>query len=112
MQKVITVSIDVNQLVSQAEGTFAISELEVLNEVLEQGWEIEDWTFLTDDPINGKIPMLVVLNDDMIDEDIDEELWAEEDDFLEEDELDEDDLEDDDLEEGDVEDREASEKGA
>ena len=92
MQKVITVSIDVNQVVSQAEGTFAISELEVLNGILEQGWEIEDWTFLTDDPINGKIPMLVVLNDDMIDEDLDEEFWADEDDLLDEDDTD--DLED------------------
>ena len=89
MQKVITVSIDVNQLVSQADGVFSLSEFEVLNDVLAQGWEIEDWTFLSDDPINGKIPMLVVLTDDAIAEESDDEFWeefgAEDDDMLAED---------------------------
>ena len=66
MQKVIAVSIDVNQLVSQSDHTFSMAELDELNDVLEEGWEIEDWSFLTDDPVNGRMPMLVVLNDQML----------------------------------------------
>jgi len=81
MQKVIAFSIDVNQLVGRSAETFFMSEPEELNNILEQGWEIEDWSFLTDDPVNGKMPMLVVLNDDMTAGiGADSELWEEEED--------------------------------
>ncbi len=79
MQKVIAVAVNVNQLVSQSDQTFSMMELEELNDLLAEGWEIEDWSFLTDDPVNGRMPMLVVLNDNMlpIEEDLYEE-WEEE----------------------------------
>jgi hypothetical protein len=66
MQKVIAVAINVNQLVAQSDQTFAMAEPEELNDLLAEGWEIEDWSFLTDDPINGRMPMLVVLNDNLL----------------------------------------------
>jgi hypothetical protein len=87
MQKVIAFSIDVNQLVSHSSDTFGLSEPEELNQLLAEGWEIEDWSFLTDDPINGKMPMLVVLNDDVA------AAMAEADEMWEEDEFSEEDLE-------------------
>ncbi len=79
MQKVIAVAIDVNQMVSQSNQIFAITELEELNDLLAEGWEIEDWSFLTDDPVNGRMPMLVVLNDSLlqVEDDLYEE-WEEE----------------------------------
>jgi hypothetical protein len=95
MQKVVAFSIDVNQLVSRSDETFSIAEPEALNELLQEGWEIEDWSFLTDDPVNGKMPMLVVLNDDML-ATHSEEMWEEEDGYLEEGEV-PDDMDDDEL---------------
>lgn len=96
MQKVIAFSIDVNQLVSRSDETFSIAEPEALNELLQEGWEIEDWSFLTDDPINGKMPMLVVLSDDMMAAHS-EEMWEEEDGYLDEDGEVPDDIDDDEL---------------
>jgi hypothetical protein len=96
MQKVIAFSIDVNQLVSRSDETFSIAEPEMLNELLQEGWEIEDWSFLTDDPVNGKMPMLVVLNDDLMVTGGEEEIWEEEDAYLDEDGVVPDDIEDDD----------------
>lgn len=75
MQKVIAVAINVNQLVSQSDQTFTLTELEELNDLLAEGWEIEDWSFLTDDPVNGRMPMVVVLNDSLVQ--VDEELYEE-----------------------------------
>lgn len=75
MQKVIAVAINVNQMVSQSDQTFTITELEELNDLLAEGWEIEDWSFLTDDPVNGRMPMLVVLNDSLLQ--VEDELYEE-----------------------------------
>jgi hypothetical protein len=96
MQKVVAFSIDVNQLVSRSDETFSIAEPEALNELLQEGWEIEDWSFLTDDPINGKMPMLVVLSDDLMIAGGDEEIWEEEDAYLDEDGAIPDDIDDED----------------
>lgn len=96
MQKVIAFSIDVNQLVSRADETFSITEPVAFNELLQEGWEIEDWSFLTDDPVNGKMPMLVILNDDLIVTGGAEEIWEEEDAYLDEDGRVSNDIEDDD----------------
>lgn len=84
MQKVITFSIDVNQLVARSEETFSVVEPVALNDLLREGWEIEDWSFLTDNPVNGRMPMLLVLSDDIFSEDEDE-LWEEDDAYLDED---------------------------
>ena len=75
MQKVIAVAINVNPLVSQSDQTFAMAELEELNDLLAEGWEIEDWSFLTDEPVNGRMSMLVVLNDSLLQ--VEEELYEE-----------------------------------
>lgn len=79
MQKVIFISIDVQELVAANHETFSFSSCEELNELLEDGWELEEWSFLLDDPIDNKVPIMVVLNNDMVTEDADE-LWREWDD--------------------------------
>ena len=90
MQKVIALSINLDQLMVRSDETFSISEPGALNELLQEGWEIEDWSFLTDDPVNGKIPMLVVLNDNMLAAN-EEEVWREGGNYPGEDALDMDD---------------------
>jgi hypothetical protein len=64
MQKLITVSVDTNQLMETPGNAFAINEVETVNELLELGWEIEEWDFLKEDAGDGKILLLVTLNDD------------------------------------------------
>lgn len=80
MQKVVAISVNVNELAAQPDKVFSMIELEGLNELLAGGWEIEDWSFLTDDPVNGRMPMLVILNDQLLpgSEDFYEEYEAEE----------------------------------
>ena len=88
MQKLITVTIDTNQLIKIPNVPFSINEVDSVNELLELGWEIEEWDFLKEDGGDGQILLLVTLNDDvMFDND-------EEDDFDVE-EADDDDDEDD-----------------
>ncbi|WP_118974463.1 hypothetical protein [Taibaiella koreensis] len=68
MQKVVAVSVNINELASQPDKVTSLVELEGLNELLAEGWEIEDWSFLTDEPVNGRMPMLVILNDQLLPE--------------------------------------------
>ncbi|MBC7889795.1 MAG: hypothetical protein H7Z13_18110 [Ferruginibacter sp.] len=98
MQKLITVSVDTKQLLQSATNPFTINEVDSINELLEQGWEIEEWDFLKEGEGDGEILLLVILNDDaMFDEDEDEfedEFGLDDDDDMDEDDdLDEDDLE-------------------
>ncbi len=76
MQKIITVSIDIKQL-PPSDAAFAINEVDSLNEWLAMGWEIEEWDFLRDGNADGKILLLVILNDDAkydgYDDEIDDE---------------------------------------
>lgn len=73
MQKIITVSIDIKQLPS-SDAVFAINEVDSLNEWLAMGWEIEEWDFLRDGDADGKILLLVILNDDAKYDEYDDEL--------------------------------------
>ena len=41
MQKLLTASVDVKQLVQGLKSPFTITAVEGINELLEQGWEIE-----------------------------------------------------------------------
>ena len=73
MQKLITVSVDVKQLMKSPTNPFTINEVDSINELLEQGWEMEEWDFLKEDAGDGQILLLVTLNDDaMFDENEDE----------------------------------------
>ena len=73
MQKLITVSVDVKQLTKSPTNPFTINEVDSINELLEQGWEMEEWDFLKEDTGDGQILLLVTLNDDaMFDENEDE----------------------------------------
>jgi hypothetical protein len=68
--------------------------VEGINELLEQGWEIEEWDFLKEDAGNGVILLIVILNDNSMYMDAEEqEELLEEFDFGEEEELSEDELE-------------------
>ena len=98
MQKLITVSVDTKQLKQSPTNPFTINEVESINELLEQGWEIEEWDFLKEGTGDGEILLLVILNDDaMFDDDeneFDEGFGFEEDDDMDEDDLDDDEQED------------------
>ena len=91
MQKLITVSVNTQQLMQSPTNPFTINEVDSINELLEQGWEIEEWDFLKEGEGDGEILLLVILNDeemmDRFDDEFDEEFDEEEDD--DEDERDE-----------------------
>lgn len=91
MQKLITVSVNTQQLIQSPTNPFTIHEVDSINELLEQGWEIEEWDFLKEGEGDGEILLLVILNDeemmDRFDDEFDEEFDEEEDD--DEDERDE-----------------------
>src|SRR3954462_9633917 len=88
MQKLITVSVDAKQLKPSATEPFTINEVDSVNELLEQGWEIEEWDFLKEGGDNGEILLMVILNDDA--------MFDREDEFDNEFDFDEDDDDDDD----------------
>lgn len=87
MQKLITVSVDTKQLVQSPNNPFTINEVDSINELLEQGWQIEEWDFLKEGEGDGEILLLVILNDDNMfdtdDEEFDDEFGytGEENDF-------------------------------
>lgn len=108
MQKLITVSVDTKQLIQSPSNPFTINEVDSINELLEQGWEIEEWDFLKEGESDGEILLLVILNDDGMFDEEDEEF---DDEFgLEEDKDEEDDDEEDEDEEEDEEDKTGGEK--
>ena len=74
MQKLITVSVDTKQLLKSPTNPFTINEVDSINELLNQGWEIEEWDFLKEDDGDGEILLIVTLNDEAMfdDEDVDE----------------------------------------
>ena len=92
MQKLITVSVDTKQLIQSPTNPFTVNEVDSVNELLEQGWEIEEWDFLKEGEGDGEILLLVILNDDaMFDKDDDEfgDEFGFADDDMDNDELDE-----------------------
>ena len=64
MQRLVTVSIDSKQLLKDPNNPFTINEVDTINEMLEHGWEIEEWDFLKEDSGDGQILLLVTLNDE------------------------------------------------
>lgn len=80
MQKLITISIDTNQITKNTEGPFTINEVESLNEWLALGWEIEDWDFLKEVEVDGEVILLVILNDNALNEDdMDDDFYPDDD---------------------------------
>jgi hypothetical protein len=76
MQRLITVSVDIKQLLKSPTNPFSINEVDSVNELLEQGWEIEEWDFLKEDSGDGQILLLVTLNDEAMfgdEDDIDDD---------------------------------------
>ena len=70
MQKLITVSVNTKLLTQSTGNPFTINEVDSINELLQQGWEIEEWDFLKEGAGDGEILLLVILNDNaMFDED-------------------------------------------
>lgn len=65
MQKLITITIDIANLQSQAEGPFSVQEVEAVSEVLAEGWNIESWEFVTGDAEASKAVILMLLNNGM-----------------------------------------------
>lgn len=65
MQKILTIAIDTTQLIKGSLTPFAVNELEEINEILELGWQIEEWDFLKEGETDGQVVLLVILNDDL-----------------------------------------------
>jgi hypothetical protein len=63
MQKLLTVAIDAKLLIIGLHSPFNITEVEAINELLVQGWEIEEWNFLKEEAGTGVILLIVILND-------------------------------------------------
>lgn len=76
MQKLITVTINVEKLQSANEGAFTISEVEEINAILEDGWNVEEWEFITSDQETEKAVLLVVLNNEPAEPEFDAELFT------------------------------------
>jgi hypothetical protein len=92
MQKLITVAVDITQLTQSKTGPISVTELDEINEILELGWQIEEWDFLKEGEADGKVILLVTLNDDLMLEDDEDEFGLgfgddDENDFEEEEEL-------------------------
>ena len=87
MQKLITVRVDTTQLNQNPGEPFSINEVDSVNELLQQGWEIEDWDILKEGQGDDVILFLVILNDQaMLERDDD---YKDEFDFDEENDLEE-----------------------
>lgn len=65
MQKVVTVAVDTSQLKPGKSSPFAINDLTEINELLELGWQIEEWDFLKEGETDGQVVLLVILNDEI-----------------------------------------------
>ena len=63
MQKLLTVTINAKQIIEGAKSNFKIEEVEGVNELLYQGWQIEEWNFLKEEASTGVIILIVILND-------------------------------------------------
>lgn len=74
MQKIVTVSIDTSQLSPGKLNPFSVNELEEINEILEMGWQVEEWDFLKEGETDGKVVLMVILNDDQIADEEEEDL--------------------------------------
>ena len=72
MQKLLTVAIDAKLLINGLQAPFKITEVVAINELLEQGWEIEEWNFLKEEAGTGVIILIVILNDSSMYVDADE----------------------------------------
>ena len=64
MQKLITLTINIEKLQEGSKGPFTITEVEEVNELLQQGWALEEWEFITGEKESDKAVMMLVLNDD------------------------------------------------
>ena len=71
MQKIVTVLIDTSQLSPGKLNPFSVTELDEINDILEMGWQVEEWDFLKEGETDGQVVLMVILNDDLIEEEED-----------------------------------------
>jgi len=67
MQKIATITINIEKLQETSKGPFTLNFVDDLNSILDEGWEIEKWEILTKDKESEKVVILIVMNDDMLD---------------------------------------------
>ena len=87
MQKLLTVAINLEKLRGAAQGTFTITDVEEINNLLQEGWIIEEYEFLSGGEDNEQAVVLFILNDGVIDAEFDltDEEAGEDEDVLSED---------------------------
>ncbi len=64
-----TITVDINQLSKSKNSPFSVDEITEINEVLELGWQIEQWEFLRKGEEDGQVVLLVIVNDDIVNDD-------------------------------------------
>jgi hypothetical protein len=99
MQKLITVTINVEKLQTASQGAFTLTEIEEINDLLEDGWNVEEWEFISSEQESEKAVLLVILNNELDEADFDAEIFS----------MENEPEEDEDEEEGDEEGREEME---
>ncbi len=65
MQKLVTLTIDIESLQSGSGGSFSLSEIDALNDLLREGWVLESWEFVSAEAETKKPVIMAVLNDGM-----------------------------------------------
>ncbi len=71
MQKVVTVTIDLERLheagqQEDARATSFVNEIPEINQLLEEGWVIEEWETLNANAVSGAITLLFILTDELL----------------------------------------------
>lgn len=72
MQKVVTVTIDLERLQEAGQQENApdvsfVNEIPAINQLLEEGWIIEEWENLSVNSVNGSVSLLFILTDELYD---------------------------------------------
>jgi hypothetical protein len=67
MQKLITVAINLEKLRGNAQGTFTVTDVEEINALLQEGWIIEEYEFLSGGEEDEQAVVLFILNDGAVD---------------------------------------------
>lgn len=64
MQKVLTLSLNVNSLMENSDTENCLNEIPALNAYLELGWHLEEWEVIKTDEVAGKMLLWIVLTDE------------------------------------------------
>jgi len=76
MQKLLTIAIDIEELKERSSGAFTITEVEGVNALLQEGWMIQEWEFLTNETEEEKAIVMLILGEEQTEEDFEDSLYS------------------------------------